>query len=349
MKRIVFAIALFIGAALPCLSAADGTLSFVSQSGDYVGVGATVSHQFTDADVNFYLYGQRLLVQSQVTPSWTLHLNANSTRLGLGPGCFERAQSLISNVRPHFDFNFGSISCYASSARFKVLELSSSGNTVTSLALDFVQHCSNGGSALQGKLRYNSIVPLDTPPLALVFMTTGVLSFVSDAGDYIGQGETNSYPLNNSNFTSSSHDDGNSGTTMNYSPRLPIGTWWRLNFAAPSGTVMAAGEYLNARRYPFQPAGLPGLDFSGSGRGCNQLSGEFTIAQLERERIDGLPQRIDSVFEQHCEHAVPALRGSVDFTTIYTNGELVDDVLFLDGLESAANTRWPLAWSCPLN
>lgn len=344
MRRSIIAVALV---ALPGLAGADGTIHVVNQPGDYIGAGTTINRPFADGEVEIYLNGQNLLMYSSVAPGWQLLLDARTRPLG--PGCFERTDSLPTNTRPRLDFNMGDVSCYTSTGRFKVLELGVSGGSVTSLAVDFIQHCSVGGHALQGKLRYNSAVPLDTPALALVYKTMGVMSFVSDAGDYVGQGMTRTYPLNNGNFTSKPHVGEGSGITMNYDPRPVDGNWWRLNFAAPSGTALLTGEYRDARRYPFQPASQPGLDFSGFGRGCNQLSGEFTIAQLERERIDGFPQRVDAVFEQHCEHVVPALRGSIDYTTTYTNGELVDDVLFLDGLESPANTRWPLAWNCPLN
>lgn len=347
MKRIAIALALLTGAALPCLSAADGTLNFVSQPGDYIGGGATVTRPFTDAQVNVSVSAQGLSINSSVSPHWSLQFGAQPATLA--PGCFERADRFGSNTRPQLDFSYGGRGCNTSLGRFKVLELSTSAGIVTSAAIDFVQHCSGSGDALFGKLRYNSNVPVDTPDLAKVFTTTGTLSFVSDSGDYIGQGQTHSYPLDETNFSSANHSGGTRGLVMSYFPDTPPGTWWTLNFAAPTGTVLVPGVYLDARRYPFQPAAQPGLDFSGSGRGCNQLSGEFTIAELARERIDGRPERVDAVFEQHCEHMVPALRGSIDFTTTFTNGELVDDVLFLDGLENAAGTRWPLAWNCPLN
>jgi hypothetical protein len=47
------------------------------------------------------------------------------------------------------------------------------------------------------------------------------------------------------------------------------------------------------------------MDISGNGRGCNTLTGQFTV-----NSITFWP---DTTFEQHYEGATPALRGAFQF------------------------------------
>jgi len=63
-------------------------------------------------------------------------------------------------------------------------------------------------------------------------------------------------------------------------------------------------------RYGLQAPAVPGLSFSGDGRGCNTVSGQFTITDAVFG-TDGSVQRFAASFEQHCDGAGPALRGNV--------------------------------------
>lgn len=78
---------------------------------------------------------------------------------------------------------------------------------------------------------------------------------------------------------------------------------------------LVPGFYPNARRSPFAPPGHPGLDFGLNGRGCNTLTGEFTVHDAVFDLGPPTPQviRFSVSFEQHCEGAVPALFGRFDF------------------------------------
>ena len=48
---------------------------------------------------------------------------------------------------------------------------------------------------------------------------------------------------------------------------------------------------------------------SGEGRGCGYLSGSFTVDEISWYP-DGTLQSFSARFEQHCDDAVPALRGT---------------------------------------
>jgi len=134
----------------------------------------------------------------------------------------------------------------------------------------------------------------------------GSLSMTSDEGDYIGQGQTWSYD-------SSAGDVFGVTTTaasVEGSVQAANGDWWHMRFAAPQGETLTTGTYDGATRYPFQDPSDPGLDVFGDGRGCNTLTGSFTVTQIAFDDA-GAVQSFDADFEQHCEGAEPALRGHV--------------------------------------
>ena len=93
--------------------------------------------------------------------------------------------------------------------------------------------------------------------------------------------------------------------------KLSTGTWYG-EFEAPTGQQLEAGRtYDGARRYPFNDD-APGLSISGEHRGCNELSGTFTVNRIEFDAA-GTLRAFEVTFEQHCEHMAPALRGTWTF------------------------------------
>ena len=55
-----------------------------------------------------------------------------------------------------------------------------------------------------------------------------------------------------------------------------------------------------------------GLSVFGDGRGCNTLTGSFTILGISSDAA-GNVTALAATFEQHCEGAAPALRGTIHF------------------------------------
>jgi len=133
---------------------------------------------------------------------------------------------------------------------------------------------------------------------------SGSVTMTSDAGDYIGGGQSYSYVAGQDILTSSG-----SASVIQIAVNGYNGDWWTLDFAAPSGQSLSVGTYADATRYPFQGAG-PGLAVSGNGRGCNTLTGSFTVSAVNFGPNDYL-ESFDASFEQHCEGGDPALRGEV--------------------------------------
>ena len=140
----------------------------------------------------------------------------------------------------------------------------------------------------------------------LAMAETATLHYESEPGDYIGQGETRTYTEQDGIFRIF-RTFGN-GVEVNFQN----GEWWYLNFEAPFANELDAGYYPNAQRWPFQDEDKPGLDFSGDGRGCNTLTGEFTVNEAVFDWF-GVPRKFSATLEQHCEGADPALYGSIDY------------------------------------
>ena len=135
----------------------------------------------------------------------------------------------------------------------------------------------------------------------------------SDSGDFIGQGLSYEYTPASTIFTiDSNFDNGISisidGSSLN-SPQTPDN--WSLDLSNGS-TRLEVGQYNNASRFPFNASNENGLSFSGNGRGCNRLIGEFTIFEVEYNG-DEL-QKLTADFTQYCEEQMnSALRGSIRF------------------------------------
>lgn len=135
------------------------------------------------------------------------------------------------------------------------------------------------------------------------------LTMTSDPGDYIGGGQSYSYTLADGSFFGQS--------SGNYSVNIAFSTptfshWWYLDFAAPGGLPLAVGHYTGATRYPFQNSSAPGLSVYGDGRGCNTLTGRFEVKRI-RYGPGSTIESFWATFEQHCEGALPALRGEIRY------------------------------------
>lgn len=132
------------------------------------------------------------------------------------------------------------------------------------------------------------------------------LSFTSQSGDYIGQGETLMFTPTDSGFTSMiSQDNRELAVSV-----LPSSSFWDLHLTAPAGTKLLPGVYEGASRWPFQAPPTPGLDFSGDGRGCNTSTGRFVVLEAVYAPF-GYVERFHATFEQHCEGGTPALFGEI--------------------------------------
>lgn len=147
------------------------------------------------------------------------------------------------------------------------------------------------------------------------------LYFDSQPGDYIGGGLERTWTPAEGSFSATTNYDG--GVSIDFDGGSD---WWYLDFAPPQGgEQLGVGTYEDAERFPFQSPTRPGLSVSGSGRGCNELSGRFVVLEIEITP-GGDVERFAADFEQHCEGGPAALLGSIRF-----NAESVPGILDADG------------------
>lgn len=161
------------------------------------------------------------------------------------------------------------------------------------------------------------------------------VTFSGSGGDYITQDRAWSYDTTDAVITATASADGN---------RLNLGingdTWWYLDFAAPAGETLTAGvTYDGATRYPFRAPEEPGLSLSGDGRGCNELSGSFTVLAADLNP-DGSVDEFEATFEQHCENSTTSVAtGRVLITNETAPAELTVDAEVTSGTFSRVSGR----------
>ena len=146
-----------------------------------------------------------------------------------------------------------------------------------------------------------------------------VLAMSSQPGDYIGVGGQYLITLSDGIFTPT-----NSANVVTF--LINNGDWWSTDFAGATTARLGVGDYENAQRYPFQPAGTPGLSIYGAGRGCNTLTGNFKILKAGYNSSNVL-QSFSANFEQHCEGATPALFGWLRYHSLLQQFSVSDAVI----------------------
>ncbi|MGZ4896944.1 MAG: hypothetical protein ACXVJ0_10770 [Candidatus Angelobacter sp.] len=150
--------------------------------------------------------------------------------------------------------------------------------------------------------------------LALALLTTSAhaqvtsLSLNGDPGDFIDGGQTTFLTPADGTF----NVNGTSGSGVVSVSFFGGNEFWFLDFAAISGQPLTVGTYSGAARYPFQDPSQPGLSVFGDGRGCNTLTGSFTVLEISYGPDSNIAS-FDATLEQHCEGGAPALHGEIRF------------------------------------
>jgi hypothetical protein len=144
-------------------------------------------------------------------------------------------------------------------------------------------------------------------PAQAQVVETGTLAFSGDPGDWVSGGQAYAYDTADGDRLNISSNAENSVITISLDGFN--GDWWHLDFEAPDGAALAPGVYERATRYPFNGAG-PGLSLGGNGRGCNTLTGTFTVTEATFGP-SGYVEAFGATFEQHCEGGSTAARGEV--------------------------------------
>lgn len=164
----------------------------------------------------------------------------------------------------------------------------------------------------------SSTGPVYPPPMGLwqpapgSTPTTGNYVYLqSDAGDYIGQGQTYTYTPSIATLSVSETSGvvGTNGGMLSVS--VNGNTWWYGNFQTMNTiSQLQLGFYPGLMRYPFNNPVLGGLTWYGDGRGCNTEKGWFAVDNVTYD-TNGVLTAIDLRFEQSCEGGTTALHGAI--------------------------------------
>ena len=139
------------------------------------------------------------------------------------------------------------------------------------------------------------------------FASPSFVRLESDAGDYIGGGESYDYTQANS-FITVTADSNYLRIAVNADEH------WVGRFQSPDSLDrLVPGVYSGVTRYRSQTTAAGSLDWSGESRGCNTLTGSFTIDSLTYN--DDVLSAIALRFVQHCDGAASALRGAIHWNS----------------------------------
>ena len=310
-RTIVAAACVALGTWLPGRADAQTTILFLdSQPGDYIGGG--VQHTVTPATGSFTAsrnFDNGVSISVNTTGGvWSLAFAAPGDAT-LTPGTYDNATRwpFQSPTNPGLSISGMGRGCNTLTGNFIVREaVYGATGEVQAFAADFEQHCEGGAAALLGSIRVNSSVPFTPPPPPPTDGTTAIV-MNSETGDYIGQGLQRMYTPADGTFVAARNFD--NGVTIAFNGGSIT---WNLAFAAPGDALLVPGSYENATRWPFQSPTGPGLSVSGSGRGCNTLTGRFDVLEVVYG-AGGQVLRFAADFEQHCEGMEPALFGGVRY------------------------------------
>jgi len=145
------------------------------------------------------------------------------------------------------------------------------------------------------------------------------LTLQSDAGDFIGQGQTEdiTYTPSNSDLFSAQITQEVGGQpaylTFFMGTTVSPNTFSTLGFSTVQlGEPIQVGTFVDAQRAAFEMTGHPGLDVTFQNRGSNTLTGSFTVNSVSFFTDASNVLQIgffDVNFVQHSEGATPALSG----------------------------------------
>ena len=120
--------------------------------------------------------------------------------------------------------------------------------------------------------------------------------FNSSPTSWIGQGETfTASSANGFTITGQRQPD----NTISIAISSPSRSWY-LDFAAPDGGLLAAGQYIGAGQTPNQPPGAPGMNFASDTRSTSFVLGYFEVLAVEYGAGNTI-NRFDANFLQYDE------------------------------------------------
>jgi hypothetical protein len=154
-------------------------------------------------------------------------------------------------------------------------------------------------------LTWRSAAPVGASERTFLFLD-------SEPGEYVGFGEDHLFERSSSSMRAAVIGEGN---RIHVLIDQPDGSQWDVNLSAPAGEKLRIGSYTNATRWPLNGEGVAGMDISGEGRGCSEISGSFEVLAADFGE-KGVIHSFHATFEQFCEGRAPALIGELSLAGI---------------------------------
>ena len=293
-----------------------------SDAGDYIGGGVNRLYTAANAALSDSASGALFHISVNGDTWWDGDFQAMSSATTLVPGYYAGLGRYPFNnpVTGGLSWSGDGRGCNTLTGWFVVDEVSYVNGTLASIKLRFEQHCEGGAAALHGAINWTATDsttppgPVMPPPANLWSPDSASLPasgryvyLQSDAGDYIGAGQTYLYTDSNINLSGSSNGGLFAISATNSSH------WWYGDFLAMNSlSKLQPGYYGSLERYPFNNPVTGGLSWYGDGRGCNTLTGWFVVDDVTY--VNGSLTSIKLRFEQHCEGGTAALHGQIYWT-----------------------------------
>jgi hypothetical protein len=254
----------------------------------------------------------------------------------LATGSYIRAVRAVSRTAgtPGLDVGVNGAGCNTISGKFDIdaLSFAPTGELLLFQAT-FEQRCDNTIDVLYGRIQIENPPPSPNvvlPAGQVSVPTSGTFLYLnSQPGDYVGAGQESLYKGADVQFSGALDEIGDyfssSAVLGNYDQ------YWFVDVASPAGVPLAVGSYRHVARAPFRPDGVPGLDVSGNGRGCNTVMGRFDLNAFELWS-DGELKLLQTTFEQHCEGRTAALLGRLRYegAPLALAVDVREDVMLVD-------------------
>jgi len=285
-----------------------------SQSGDWIGQGQERLFTPADGKIGGALRGSRFGGAVYLASTgWDVAMSAPDGRplvvgsyTGASRAAFQAAGS------PGLEITGEGRGCNTLTGQFDVTELAFSPlGEITVFDATFEQHCEGLTPALYGRIRIESPAPAPgstLPPGSKTVPTSGTYLYLIRTNTSVGPYEE-LYTAADSSFDWSWPYSDNSvfhATVIqgNYVH------WWYVDIAAAPGNALAVGHYANAVRVISRTAGTPGLDITGDGRGCNEVSGSFDVDELSIA-WDYEMKVFQATFHFYCDNSLTLQHGRI--------------------------------------
>jgi hypothetical protein len=286
-----------------------------SDPGDYIAQGQKYLYTKANADLSVSANGGLLSISVSGHEWWNGNFQTMSTLTQLEPGYYPGLTRYPFNdpATGGLDWSGQGRGSNTLTGWFAIDSVTYANGSLTSIDLRFEQHSDGWSPALNGAIHWEAgdqtqppgpVLPIPDglwrPAAASIPSTGDYVLLDSDPGDYIGQGLKYMYTPANSTIIVAARNG-----------RLLVNVdGWTGNFQTMSSVSdLEPGYYPALTRYPFGNPATGGLDWSGKGRGSNDLTGWFAIDSATY--ANGYLTSIDLRFEQHSEGRSPALHGAI--------------------------------------